>query len=251
MSACSSFDAGYEYFTISAMDNAGNMSEVYKTKNPYYKDPADESDDNPAKQLPVSAEATKPGNATAAVTEHTKTDGEGNTVSENSIAEQKKQALPRLMLRRRRKKQQGQSGEQPVRKGKEFYTIQTANDKVFYLIIDRDGEEELVYFLTEITENDLLNATSDNSDTLPKNSVALESAIPVTEGALPNNNTKQDAEQEEKYGKCRGYRGKCGRYGKHGRNHRAGTGEPCGILYPDGRSCRCVHRCSLLFQGSP
>ena len=35
------FDAGYEYFTISAMDNAGNMSEVYKTKNPYYKDPAD------------------------------------------------------------------------------------------------------------------------------------------------------------------------------------------------------------------
>lgn len=26
------FDAGYEYFTISAMDNAGNMSEVYKTK---------------------------------------------------------------------------------------------------------------------------------------------------------------------------------------------------------------------------
>ena len=39
------FDAGYEYFTISAMDNAGNMSEVYKTKNPYYKDPAYESDE--------------------------------------------------------------------------------------------------------------------------------------------------------------------------------------------------------------
>ena len=48
------FDAGYEYFTISAMDNAGNMSEVYKTKNPYYKDPADESDENPAEQLPVN-----------------------------------------------------------------------------------------------------------------------------------------------------------------------------------------------------
>ena len=78
-----------------------------------------------------------------------------------------------------------------------FYTIQTANDKVFYLIIDRDGDEELVYFLTEITENDLLNATSDNSDTLPKNSAALESAIPVTEGALPNNNTVQKTEPEE------------------------------------------------------
>lgn len=192
------FDAGYEYFTISAMDNAGNMSEVYKTKNPYYKDPADESDDNPAKQLPVSAEATKPGNATAAVTEHTKTDGEGNTVSENSIAEQKKQAFAEADAAEAAEKSSKDSQESSQsEKGKEFYTIQTANDKVFYLIIDRDGEEELVYFLTEITENDLLNATSDNSDTLPKNSAALESAIPVTEGALPNNNTKQDAEQEE------------------------------------------------------
>ena len=37
----------------------------------------------------------------------------------------------------------------------------------------------MVYFLTEITENDLLNATSGNSETLPKNSAALESAIPA------------------------------------------------------------------------
>ena len=29
------FDAGYQYFTISAMDNAGNISEIYKTANPY------------------------------------------------------------------------------------------------------------------------------------------------------------------------------------------------------------------------
>ena len=81
--------------------------------------------------------------------------------------------------------------------GKEFYTIQTASEKVFYLIIDRDGEEEVVYFLTEVTENDLLNVTADNSDTLPQNSAALESAIPVTDGALPNNNTVQKTEPEE------------------------------------------------------
>ena len=80
--------------------------------------------------------------------------------------------------------------------GKEFYTIQTASEKVFYLIIDRDGEEEMVYFLTEVTENDLLNVTADNSETLPKNSAALESAIPVTEGALPNNNGEQETEEE-------------------------------------------------------
>ena len=53
----------------------------------------------------------------------------------------------------------------------------------------------MVYFLTEITENDLLNATSGNSDTLPKNSAALESAIPAGESALPNNN----GEKPERY----------------------------------------------------
>ena len=189
------FDAGYQYFTISALDNAGNMSEVYKTANPYYKDPADESDENPAEQLPESAEATKPGNATAIVTEHTKTDSNGNTTSQMSAAEQKKQAMAEAD--KAEKEELGQE-EEEAEQGKEFYTIQTATDKVFYLIIDRDGEQEMVYFLTEITENDLLNVTSDNSETLPKNSAALESAIPVTDSALPNNNTEpEDVEQTE------------------------------------------------------
>ena len=190
------FDAGYEYFTISAMDNAGNMSEIYKTKNPYYKDPADESDENPAKQLPANAEATKPGNATGTVTEHTRTDGDGNTVPQTP-EEQKKQEFAKADAEE--KAESGDTEKEQSKQGKEFYTIQTASDKVFYLIIDRDGEEEMVYFLTEITENDLLNATSDDSETLPKNSAALESAIPTEESALPNNNGEmpEDAEQTE------------------------------------------------------
>ena len=57
--------------------------------------------------------------------------------------------------------------------GKEFYLIEVASGKVFYLIIDRDGEKEMVYLLTEITENDLLNVTTDKSETLPKDSAAL------------------------------------------------------------------------------
>jgi len=194
------FDAGYEYFTISAMDNAGNMSEVYKTKNPYYKDPADESDENPAEQLPKNAEATKPGNATATVTEHTKTDGDGNTVSQTP-EEQKKAEFAKADAAEKAESgdKKNKSDSEKSERGKEFYTIQTASDKVFYLVIDRDGEEEKVYFLTEITENDLLNTTSDNSETLPKNSAALESAIPTEEGALPNNNGEmpEDTQQPE------------------------------------------------------
>ncbi len=189
------FDAGYQYFTISAMDNAGNMSEVYKTANPYYTDPekTDGNEKNPAEQLPVSAQATKPSSAAAQVTEHTKTDSDGNTVSENSLAEQKKQAMAEA-AESEKKEESGEKEKSET--GKEFYTIQTASEKVFYLIIDRDGEEEVVYFLTEVTENDLLNVTADNSDTLPQNSAALESAIPVAEGALPNNNGEQETEEE-------------------------------------------------------
>ena len=180
------FDAGYQYFTIQAMDYAGNMSEVYKTANPYYTDPEAESDgteENPAEQLPVDATATNPTNATANVTEHIKVDSNGNEIKAGSNSADTETA-------------DGESEDTESEKGKEFYTIQTRTDKVFYLIIDRDGEEEIVYFLTEISENDLLNVTTDNSETLPKNSAALESAIPVTESALPNNNGEQTGNDE-------------------------------------------------------
>lgn len=62
----------------------------------------------------------------------------------------------------------------------EFYTITAASGKVFYLIIDRTEDEETVYFLTEISENDLLNVTSDTEETLPRNTAVEDSAIPVS-----------------------------------------------------------------------
>ena len=171
------FDAGYPHFTIQAVDDAGNMSAVYKTANPYYVDPEKEDDttEHPVKQLPVSAKPSGPSSATGKVTEHVKTDGSGNATSETkTLAEQKKEAMKEAAKAESAENSQAETG-------KEFYTIQTKNDKVFYLIIDRDGEEEMVYFLTEITENDLLNVTEDNSEVLPQNSAAVESAIPVTE----------------------------------------------------------------------
>ncbi len=199
------FDAGYQYFTISAMDNAGNMSEIYKTENPYYTNPEEDGNgENPAEQLPVNAQASGPSSAAAQVTEHTRTDSSGNTVSEDSPVQKKQETAETGEKEESGEKEK--SGE-----GKEFYTIQTATEKVFYLIIDRDGEEEAVYFLTEISENDLLNAASDVSETLPKNSAALESAIPVTESALSNNSAEdvepdrgQEADPEEDAGESAG-----------------------------------------------
>ncbi len=178
------FDAGYQYFTISAMDYVGNMSEVYQTKNPYYRDPEVETKDQQdvMQQLPASAQATAPVTAAAQVTEHTKTDSEGNTTAETSPAEEKKAAMREADVSETAEREQTavETG-----KGKEFYTIQTESEKVFYLVIDRDGEEETVYFLTEISENDLLNVTSDLKETLPQNSAVVESALPRTEDTAP------------------------------------------------------------------
>ena len=64
-------------------------------------------------------------------------------------------------------------------------------------MIDRDGEDEKVYFLTEVSEKDLLNTTTDNSETLPKNSAALESAIPTKDSALSNNNADTTGEKTQ------------------------------------------------------
>ena len=197
------FDAGYQYFTISAMDNAGNTSEIYKTANPYYTDPEnkDSNEKDPAQQLPVDASATKPSSATAQVTEHTKTDVNGNTVSQtgSGTTSSSSATTKQSPSTGDTSKDADQSSDsQTSEKGKEFYTIQTASEKVFYLVIDRDGEDEKVYFLTEVSENDLLNTTTDNSETLPKNSAALESAIPTKDSALSNNNadTTGDKTQE-------------------------------------------------------
>ena len=40
--------------------------------------------------------------------------------------------------------------------GKEFFTITTPSENVFYLIIDRQRDGQNVYFLNAVTEKDLL-----------------------------------------------------------------------------------------------
>lgn len=56
-------------------------------------------------------------------------------------AEQKKQAMAEADASEKAENEDKESKQSE--QGKEFYTIQTASDKVFYLIIDRDGEEEM------------------------------------------------------------------------------------------------------------
>lgn len=141
------FDASYEYFMIQAVDYAGNFSDEYKVTNPYYTNPEEESNgdnsSNPALQLPISGEATEPSNAVGTVTEYST-----------------------------------EPSEEGEDKGKEFYTITTASEKTFYLIIDNNQSSENVYLLTQCSENDLLNFTGTETNTLPLNSAVVETALP-------------------------------------------------------------------------
>ena len=172
------FDAGYEYFTIQAIDKAGNLSNRYQLENPYYskKTTEDEKSKSMVEQLPTDAIPSNPSDAVAYVTEHIKL----KSVSDKNT-----------------ETQDDKESQESTEKSKEFYTIQTKTDKVFYLIIDRAGEEETVYFLTEISENDLLNVTSDNREVLPQNSVALESAIPIVDRELSNEEKELENQEKE------------------------------------------------------
>ncbi len=59
---------------------------------------------------------------------------------------------------------------------KEFFTISTPNENIFYLIVDRARESENVYFLNEVTEQDLFSLTNTEK---PKETALPEQKEPV------------------------------------------------------------------------
>lgn len=149
------FDSAYENFTIQAMDGAGNGSDIYAIKNPYYKNPAaEENRENTIPDLPESALPTNQAEATATVTDYTNTAEDGES------------------------------------ERKEFYTIQTEDEKVFYLVIDHTKNSNQVYFLTEISENDLLHVTGTDYRVMAQNAAVVESE-------LSNEDSSQEPETEE------------------------------------------------------
>ena len=214
----SQFDAGYEKFNIQAVDNAGNKSDVYKVKNPYYKSKDSDSDYNPATELPRDTLPTDTSDSTAEVSEHIKVDQDGNVIvsgldieallsgenietqglKENENAKDNANAeiegngnilgtgSINLSTIEEILGAFYNSDEDDTLVGREFYTITTKSGKTFYLIIDKSGSKETVRFLTDITENDLLHVVKSDTQSLPRNSAAKYSTI--KDSALPNNN---------------------------------------------------------------
>lgn len=113
---------------VYAVDFAGNKSEVVSVTNPYYKKseamlPAQTSKQSSTTKLSVSA-STDPEQEDEA--KPLTPDGQA-TVTDNATDKD----------------------------GKEFYTFTTADDNVFYLVVDKQRDSDNVYFLNAVTENDL------------------------------------------------------------------------------------------------
>lgn len=178
------FDSTYTNFSIYVTDNSGNESEPFVIENPYYKaDTGEEEDEdtaNPSDSLPQDATANETGESSAQIT--SVTDENGDDISD-------------------------------LVDGKQFYSVVTKNGQQFYIVIDMTGGEYFegstdtpasgggtVYFLTNISNNDLLNVTADGEVTLPYNSQAAGNSIDdetVSQNEKESTEETTEAKEEE------------------------------------------------------
>lgn len=79
--------------------------------------------------------------------------------------------------------------------GKEFYTITTADESVFYLVIDRQRETENVYFLNVVTVSDLLSLAESNGESVAITPTPLVEPDPQ---ATPAPETEPEPQPEAK-----------------------------------------------------
>ena len=144
-----------EYIAIQAVDLAGNKSEIIEIKNPFYIPPSVP----PISVIPGNTQnPTSPPQSESSISNGGKPftpDGTG-TVLDNAT-----------------------DGD-----GKEFFTITTEDDNVFYLIVDRQRTSDNVYLLNAVTEEDLMALAEKGGRTIDNNVSAIPtpSQTGTTEG---------------------------------------------------------------------
>lgn len=173
----------YDQLSVQAVDYAGNKSKTVQVKNPNYKAPSNDKnkDDKPVTTTPApTPEATTKPTTTPTVQPTqtpTATGTTGGTTTQGGTAKPTGTTT--------RKTDSGVTGEttdstpNPFTPdgsatvvdnatdgdGKEFYTIQTPNENVFYLVIDKQRTGENVYFLNAVTEQDLMALAATDAKT--------------------------------------------------------------------------------------
>ncbi|MGC6175167.1 DUF4366 domain-containing protein [Lacrimispora sp. 38-1] len=85
--------------------------------------------------------------------------------------------------------------------GKQFYTITTPDENVFYLVIDLQREQDNVYFLNAVTEKDLLALAEKSEDTEENETAAISTLEPESNSKTDINSgtaSETSTESEQK-----------------------------------------------------
>ena len=176
----------YQQITIQATDNAGNKSSMTQMRNPYYEEPGKEtgagsgSAANPTAQAPAAqnpaASPAAPGTAASGdgttapggqkgngsvSGQSAKPGGSGQTSTEDTEEKDPSAVRPTAVDEKEDNPFTPEGSATVVdnatdSQGKEFYTIMTPDENVFYLVIDKQRDSENVYFLNAVTESDLM-----------------------------------------------------------------------------------------------
>ena len=163
----------YDQFSIQAVDEAGNKSRTAQVKNPNYKAPAtNKGEEKPTTSTPAPTPTPAPttppasGNSGGTATGGSSGSAGGgpSAVKPSEPAEpgEEKEPNPFTPEGTGEVVDNATDGD-----GKEFFTITTADESVFYLVIDRQRETENVYFLNAVTLADLEALAVKGGEELP------------------------------------------------------------------------------------
>lgn len=169
----------YEQLSVQAVDAAGNKSKIVQVKNPNYQaednkqKPSTGQTQPPAATAPVTSTTSAPTTPTTSATTPPATQattpatttvtkpaaGTGSakpSASASADPDEEADTTPRDPVPLTPDGQATVLDNATGEDGKEFYTIQTPDENVFYLIIDNQRDTENVYFLNAVTEADLM-----------------------------------------------------------------------------------------------
>jgi hypothetical protein len=140
---------GDEYVSVQATDNIGRTSNVVQFKNPYYV----QSEDVYSETL-IDKDAIE---SSIPDSRPFTPDGTGSVVDNATDGD-----------------------------GKEFFTVETADGSIYYLIVDRQRNAENVYFLNAVTEDDLMPLAKPGDEKIPESAIPEPSAPVVTPTPEPS-----------------------------------------------------------------
>lgn len=173
-----------EQVSIYAVDFAGNKSATVEIKNPYYKKPAETSAPEPAQPAPTTpapststpAPSTSGGQSQGGNSGGSSTSTPSpstSTPAPSGASDSSESAIPDGSNPLTPEGQAAVVDNATEDEGKEFFTFETPDGNVFYLVVDRQREGQNVYFLNAVTEADLM-ALAESDGSTPG-----ESAIPT------------------------------------------------------------------------